>query len=729
MNLVKKVFLFSHFMFTLVIIMMAAVLTVRFVDVHYTNTDAKIYIEYEDGVDQRAEAFTDSLKRFSKEYKINFIIKRYLSEDLVILYASNIESDERFNGFDQETLEGNSFVSNLETNNPRQVGRLKAYLSETELRIYDIDSIAGSGLEHEIYIYGYQEDLMPELTEALSDFGEIRLIKSEITLFSLLDRVSMKSALIIAPIIVLCFILMYAIVCIIYARGQIRLIEICRLSGKTTGQTLTHMAQALLRSGIVQTSLLALLISVVILIFMRYEIVLYYFHAVMIAFIFVFAFSTILQAIISAALIQRVNRTLTFGKKDYIKLNMLVLTATKMIAIVVLLTSLSNVMSNYKNYHEQLNSMRYWISNKNIHRVIVSSEALKYRGDLALEKYFNDRIASLYETLVLNHKAFIIKSTNFLRFENNDEFNYLYQQVPLKKNEILSNQGMSIVVDEAYLKRNKIFTIENQSVLDVLVSDQNVLNVIVPNQYLADENIIRKNYLEYFYFQKVTVNNIYNEAISQPLNEQNKSELSINIIYAKEDQKYFTYSSHTGDPYGNITDPIVVVFNPSVDHSNIMSLLTSSVYFESDHEDAAYFDIYPAIRESGVSEVKSTQSAYSEVAKNVRDIKLSLIANFLLCVLSVIIFISSMIQYTLLYYSLNKKKLTIKYLLGKGNFHLQMNAHIFLSNILVFGFTCVFMRRSIFLIILLVLTISEIYAVNLLCRKNTEKNAGSIVKG
>lgn len=100
MNLVKKIFLFSHFMFTMVIIMIAAVLTVRFVDLHYTNTDAKIYIEYEDGIDQRVDAFTDSLKQFSKEYKINFIIKRYLSDDLVILYASNIKSDERFNGFD-----------------------------------------------------------------------------------------------------------------------------------------------------------------------------------------------------------------------------------------------------------------------------------------------------------------------------------------------------------------------------------------------------------------------------------------------------------------------------------------------------------------------------------------------------------------------------------------------------------------------------------------------------
>ena len=167
-------------LFRSVIIMIAAVLTVRFVDLHYTNTDAKIYIEYEDGIDQRVDAFTDSLKQFSKEYKINFIIKRYLSDDLVILYASNIKSDERFNGFDLETLEGNSFVSNLETNNPRQVGRLKAYLSESELRIYDIDSIAGSGLEHEIYIYGYQEDLILELTEALSDFGEIRLDRKSV---------------------------------------------------------------------------------------------------------------------------------------------------------------------------------------------------------------------------------------------------------------------------------------------------------------------------------------------------------------------------------------------------------------------------------------------------------------------------------------------------------------------------------------------------------------------
>lgn len=67
----------------------------------------------------------------------------------------------------------------------------------------------------------------------------------------------------------------------------------------------------------------------------------------------------------------------------------------------------------------------------------------------------------------------------------------------------------------------------------------------MPEQYKKYEKN-HKNYKENFYFQKVTIDNYFRKIwINQKYAEKDK--LSINIIYVKSNQSYFTYDSDTGN--------------------------------------------------------------------------------------------------------------------------------------------------------------------------------------
>ena len=55
----------------------------------------------------------------------------------------------------------------------------------------------------------------------------------------------------------------------------------------------------------------------------------------------------------------------------------------------------------------------------------------------------------------------------------------------------------------------------------------------------------------FFYFRK---------NMNKPKNMLKKDKLSINIIYVKSNQSYFTYDSDTGNDKNQIIDPIAVIY-------------------------------------------------------------------------------------------------------------------------------------------------------------------------
>ncbi|HEL8826505.1 TPA: bacteriocin immunity protein, partial [Listeria monocytogenes] len=144
---------------------------------------------------------------------------------------------------------------------------------------------------------------------------------------------------------------------------------------------------------------------------------------------------------------------------------------------------------------------------------------------------------------------------------------------------INSPEGNSVEIDFNYLKLNPIKSIKGQNVEKEAIISDKVLNIIVPNSKKGLEKDIKNTFLDYFYFQKVEVANIYNKALDLPAVALSKEDLSVNIIYAENNQDYFSYDSNTGDfRTGNITDPIAIVYTGNIDSSSIGAHVTSSVY-------------------------------------------------------------------------------------------------------------------------------------------------------
>ena len=134
MELGKKILLFTQFMLIIVSMMITSFATEKYINLHYTSTDTIMYIDYVDDIDERVSEFTNTLRQFSSKYKVNFILRRYLSDQLTVLYASNIKDDARFSSYNNDLLKGSNFISNIDTSDQRQIGQLKEYTSDLELR-------------------------------------------------------------------------------------------------------------------------------------------------------------------------------------------------------------------------------------------------------------------------------------------------------------------------------------------------------------------------------------------------------------------------------------------------------------------------------------------------------------------------------------------------------------------------------------------------------------------
>ena len=96
-------------------------------------------------------------------------------------------------------------------------------------------------------------------------------------------------------------------------------------------------------------------------------------------------------------------------------------------------------------------------------------------------------------------------------------------------------------MNENYLKYNFTKT-KYESIKDKVNYNENVLNILVPEELKKYENEIYENYLYDFYMKNVEIENLYNESLNLPMNTSKESDFKVNIIYIDNNQGYFTYN-------------------------------------------------------------------------------------------------------------------------------------------------------------------------------------------
>lgn len=352
-----------------------------------------------------------------------------------------------------------------------------------------------------------------------------------------------------------------------------------------------------------------------------------------------------------------------FGNVKWISLSLL---AAVMLGVFYLV-NLTGI--NYQRLEEKKQGLEYWNQSKNIFKIEYSEYNPAVEQDLSAERKTNDKLSKFYETAQREFGIFMIESDNFTPMtRDNGKTRYIYEDEMSDKKAICSPYGKRITVDLNYLKRNPIITSGGNTIQDQMIPAKNILNLLVPSKYKKYEKDILKEYGDYFYFQKVEVDNIYRKAMKKPLNKTSKNQLSIHIIYTKPNQKFFTYCAGTGDEKNQVTDPIAIIYTNVMDSSNIASMYNTYLFMEDHSKGDAYQKIAPTVKRLKSTGVESVKNVYGEASAELVKIENALFQQMITLItagICALVFLTGAIWG---YYNSKMYRLSLEYLFGYSFF-------------------------------------------------------------
>lgn len=200
--------------------------------------------------------------------------------------------------------------------------------------------------------------------------------------------------------------------------------------------------------------------------------------------------------------------------------------------------------------------------------------------------------------------AFVVDAYNYMDADGSGT--PVYQLNHLTYPAELDPYGLSLQVSPNYFQHNPIQTAEGAPVEDQIIWEENTRNLLVPEQYRGQEDVIRAAYLEDFYFRKVQAENDYNEmAGSSDRLTLTREDLTLRIIYVKDGQRYFTFRPDCAQETGGwVTDPIVAVYTDNLHCNYAHSFLSQWAYLPSQAGSAegAYQEILPYVQAVGAQE-------------------------------------------------------------------------------------------------------------------------------
>ncbi len=254
-----------------------------------------------------------------------------------------------------------------------------------------------------------------------------------------------------------------------------------------------------------------------------------------------------------------------------------------------------------------------WENCKNLYTTVVSATEEDEDG----KKYLDiaERSVELFKLLEDNVEAFVMDAYNYQ--DDDGEGTPLYTLNNLTYPVEIDPYGQCIRVSKNYFKFNPIETTEGGSPSEKLIYDDLTLNILVPEKYKDKEDQIKKAYRENFYFEKVTATNEYNKGagITESL-DISEEELNVNIIYVKDNQKYFTYRIDCAVQTDNyVQDPIVQIYTSNIHCNYAHSFMSQWVYFPCDKsgKEEAFAKIQPYVKQCRAeNSFKKVYSVYEE---------------------------------------------------------------------------------------------------------------------
>jgi putative ABC transport system permease protein len=684
-------------------------------EINYNNTSQRNELD-----------FTSLLKSFSVKEGVNISQYNFLDEHTLNIYSTNLEKDPNVHLENGSWPKSDQFISNYNESNDKQIGRVSFPISMLKVRYYNFDQISNVGVGSTYYLSSIDPRIAKSASVAFSHFADVKFQKVSLHPIMFVDKTLLYlSVFSVLTLFVHIFFQIYK------DRKQIYL---SKLWGYSFIQSYFSMLNQMLRSYSIVISGLGILIVMAVFLFHQT----YFWFSILITLISIVAFSLVVMSgivLFSVIFIDRsfFGNVAMKGKPPFENFQLAAIIIKLSIVLMLLFIinlSLSSVMALKQN----LDNKSYWKNTKNIYQIRIHLP--KTNGDLGEEKVVNDKIYNFYQLLKLKKNGFVINAMQFLNNELRADKSpvFTYELNTKGEEQIYGSYGRRIDINENYLLYNPIETVNGRDILKQINPDSNVLNILVPEQFRKYESLIRSNYKEYFYFQKVEIPNIYNEAMHKPLNKSSGDELDINIIYTKSNQLFFTYNSKLGSLRDNnyIEDPIAIIINNGYDSSTITANATSSLFFEDNSQGEAYNSIIPLLKQSGThGYVHSVASVYQEQGELIADLWQRFIQQLISILLMILLSVIFLIIFIWSYYKSNIHELNLKYLFGYS--YWQRNKFLILTMLLIYIIngiiTLLWFKNIEIIFVILVLIFIENCLMLLFTRFFNIKNTSMIIKG
>lgn len=626
-------------------------------NVMFDKTGMEI-IENSDRLDYSRQELVDNIIAFAAKENIEIAQYRYMGPRKIDIYSTN-----------PSEYKGILTLSN--------------FLYGKELEVHDYNEVIETGGFNLYYLNKGDKDTLSKIRKEFEKYGDLSIAERELEDSSFLRyfiyfiNSKIISVFYLINIIILVMIFLYNL-------STKKLSEIYDLWGYTKWQIFIEIHLEVFKTSLICSLSYNLSLFIFGFLLKIKEYLNYYFIISLVTNLLLFIFMFLASYIIFNLSFIKINMKSFRKRYKHTKYSAYLL---KILSIFLLVVLLGNFFSINNEIDTQLKNVEQWENTKNLYAL--QRNALSSQVDLAKDDENNLKISKVYQQLVNFGNTFIIDSRNFMRIpnldnDNDNDYKFSYIEDLRDIGDVFSHYGNGILVDHNYLQRKPIYSHnDGKNVKNKIIFDDKVLNLLVPEKYKENENIIKENYLDWFYFQKVEVANMYKKEKGEKPSDGKIEDLNINLIYIKSDNKYFTYNIDTGDQYDNkILDPIMYLYTGNIDNSVLASTVGSSLLFESDNYKEASKKIGEVTEKNKAPFLNSFTSVYEQKGQEIDRLK-ERKNSFVINMLTTFIIVSIVTIYIIyMYYESNMVQIAVQSLFGYGFFNL--NRDIFITNLIIY---------------------------------------------
>ena len=265
----------------------------------------------------------------------------------------------------------------------------------------------------------------------------------------------------------------------------------------------------------------------------------------------------------------------------------------------------------------------YWEKTKNIYATqlrFITNNTDEYRP-------YEENLKNFFNEATDKKGLFLINASNYEKLSNGKTMYEMNTHSDIEQ--LTSPAGKSIIINKNYFAHNPIVDTQGKSPIDKIIVSPDHMNILVPNSLKKFEKEINAHYLEHFAFLRRS-----SSAAPDPPNA------TINIIYVKNHQKYFTYNPHIDKKDFTVIDPISLVDTGNLDASFYAAWLTSSTFVQSEKTDGFNYLLPTIIQTHTSPSIQNTVSLYNFRAEelNMKKTFIYTISLLLICLTGIQIF-------------------------------------------------------------------------------------------